>query len=510
MSSSIVFIRLEVSMLTMYQQITIQTLAKQGKKKTDIARELGCHRNTVRNIILVGSARERQTRVKPSYFAPYHDQIKEWVDKDVSALRMYELLMETYHMTRTYDSLCKYIQKEFPKTPEAYGVQVTSPGEEAEVDFGYCGLQPVNAPGTPITRGKTWVLCVTLSHSRVSYHETTRDQKVTTLTAGITRAFTSFGGVPKRLKVDNLRAVILTNQHFDLQFNQDFLEWAKHFGVVIVPCTPYRPQQKGKVESDVKYVKGNFFVERTFTDEQDMRRQLSVWTQEYANQRIHGTTKTIPWDVLMRVERSRLQSLPAAPYATFERGTRTVAKNCHIFFGNNYYSVPSAFVGHIVTIRWSQSILRVIAGGEEITSHTIVTGAGQYVTRRSHLPEFKHYGQTEYQKKYEDQMADIGDYAHRYFQEVLVKQQAYWFQSVRSIVGLTRQFGNEAVNLALKRALRYMVVDIGTIRNILEQRLYTLECAPRLLTVASDLQSEGGASGEVIRDLSYYQQLLRL
>ncbi|MEK9143839.1 MAG: IS21 family transposase [Patescibacteria group bacterium] len=497
-------------MLTMYQQITIQTLAKQGKKKTEIAREMGCHRNTVRNIILVGSAREKQTRVKHSYFAPYHDQIKTWVDKDVSALRMYELLIETHHMTRTYDSLCKYIQKEFPKTPEAYGVQVTSPGEEAEVDFGYAGLQPVNAPGTPVTRGKTWVLCVTLSHSRASYHETTGDQKVTTLTAGITHAFTSFGGVPKRLKVDNLRAAILTNQHFDLQFNQDFLEWANHYGCVIVPCTPYHPEQKGKVESDVKYVKGNFFVERTFSDAQDMHRQLSVWTREYANERIHGTTKTIPWDVLMTVERPCLQRIPETPHTTFERGTRTVAGNCHIFFGNNYYSVPSVFVGKTVTIRWSRSILRIVVDGEEITSHTIISGAGQYVTRRSHLPQFKHYGQTEYQKKYEDRMADIGEFAHQYFQEVLVGKQAYWFQNVRSIIGLAHHYGNEAVNLALKRALRYMVVDIGTIRNILEQRLYTLECAPRLLTVASLLPSTDDASSEVSRDLSYYQQLLNL
>ena len=497
-------------MLTMYQQITIQTLAKQGKKKTEIAREMRCHRNTVRNIILIGSARKQQTRSKPSYFDQYHDQIKEWVDKNVSALRMFELLTETCHITRTYDSLCKYIQKEFPKRQEAFGVQVTSPGEEAEVDFGYCGLQPVHAPGTPITRGKTWVLCVTLSHSRASYHETTRDQKVTTLTAGITRAFTFFGGVPKRLKVDNLRAAILQNQHFDLQFNQDFLEWANHYGVVIVPCTPYSPNEKGKVESDVKYVKGNFFVERTFSDREDMRRQLSRWTREYANCRTHGTTKAIPWDVLMKVEQSRLQSLPAAPYTTFERGTRTVGRNCHIFFGNNYYSVPSLFVGRIVTIRWSRSVLRVIADGEEITSHAIVTGAGQYVTRRSHLPEFKHYGQTEYQKKYEDQMADIGEFAHQYFQEVLIKQQAYWFQSVRSIVGLAKQYGNEAVNRTLKRALRYMVVDMGTIRTILTRRLYLLDAAPRLLTAASDLPSPDGAAGEVTRDLSYYQQLVSL
>ena len=85
-----------------------------------------------------------------------------------------------------------------------------------------------------------------LSYSRVSYREITPDQKVSTLTAGITRAFAYFGGVPRRLKIDNLRAAILTNQHFDLEFQQDFLEWANHYGTVIVPCTPYHPEQKGK------------------------------------------------------------------------------------------------------------------------------------------------------------------------------------------------------------------------------------------------------------------------
>lgn len=219
-------------MLTMYQQITIKTLAKQGVKQTEIARELGCHRNTVRNIIHKDQVIEKQTRDKSSYFNPYHDQIRQWLSKKVTCLRIYELLKESYCISRTYDSLCKYIQKQFPKTPEAFGVQVTDPGEEAEVDFGYAGLQPINIPGTPLIRGKTWVLVVKLSYSRVGFHQITRDQKVTTLIKGITAAFEYFGGVPKRLKIDNLRAAIIKNQHFDLQYNQDFLEWANHYGCV--------------------------------------------------------------------------------------------------------------------------------------------------------------------------------------------------------------------------------------------------------------------------------------
>jgi IS30 family transposase len=35
----------------MYKQITIQTLHKQGIRKSQIARQLGCHRNTINNVL---------------------------------------------------------------------------------------------------------------------------------------------------------------------------------------------------------------------------------------------------------------------------------------------------------------------------------------------------------------------------------------------------------------------------------------------------------------------------
>ena len=57
----------------------------------------------------------------------------------------------------------------------------------------------------------------------------------------MTTSFTYFGGVPKKLKVDNMRTAILANQHYDLQFNQDFLEFTNHYRTVITPCEPYSP-----------------------------------------------------------------------------------------------------------------------------------------------------------------------------------------------------------------------------------------------------------------------------
>jgi transposase len=145
-----------IFMLTMYKQITIQTLHKQGVKQAAIAKQLGCHRNTVHNVLRRENIREKQVRVKPSRFDRYKAQIKEWLDNNITNLRIHELLIETYGIGQTYTTLCKYIQKQFPRAVEAFGVQQTAPGEEAELDFGYLGM----LPGLNGKLVKTWGLAV--------------------------------------------------------------------------------------------------------------------------------------------------------------------------------------------------------------------------------------------------------------------------------------------------------------------------------------------------------------
>jgi transposase len=209
----------------MYKQITIQTLHKQGVRKSQIARQLGCHRNTINNVLERKILSDKQTRVRLSIFDPYKDKIKELHEQDVTRVRIHEILTEEYNLHVSYDTLRKYVRKHFPKPVEAFGVQVTLPGEEAELDFGYLGMLP-GALGKPV---KTWGLVVVLSYSRVGYYAICYDQKLETIVREVAQAFTYFGGVPKRLKVDNMKTAILTNRHYDLEFNQDFLEFAQHW-----------------------------------------------------------------------------------------------------------------------------------------------------------------------------------------------------------------------------------------------------------------------------------------
>jgi len=482
----------------MYQQITIKTLHKQGIKHSQIANQLGCHRNTIRNVLQRENPLEKQTRQKPSTLDTHKEQIQKWMKEDITNLRIHELLQENYVVKITYTALCKYIQKQFPKPVEAFGVQLTQPGEEAELDFGYLGL----LPGINGKLVKTWGLVAVLAYSRVGYYAICYDQKLETLVKEVANAFAYFGGVPLRLKVDNMRTAILENQHYDLQFNQDFLEFANHYQTVIIPCTPYSPEQKGKVESGIKYMQMNFVSGRAFTDNCDIAAKLKDWMTSYANQRVHGTTKKVPWVELMEKERSVFQALPDESFAFFNRSTRKVAPNCHIHFENNYYSVPFVHVGKEVTIRWNEHMLRVVAEGQQVALHLKATGMGNYVTVRSHLPDYKIYSENERQVKYETQLKEMGEDAHEYFRWLLMEKENYWFVIVRGILGLHGAYGNEAVNKALKRALFYQVRDVGTIRHILEKKLYELETEPKLLDTERTIFIR--EDNPLCRDLSYY------
>jgi len=347
-------------MLTMYKQITIKTLHNQGEKKSHIARELGCHRNTVLNIVKRDRLIEKQTRVRSSIFDTHKQRIKECLDQKISRLRIFEILQEEYVLKVTYTTLCKYIQNQCPKRQEVYGVQVVEPGEVAEIDFGELGM----FPGPLGKKVRTFGLAVILPYSKLDFYAICYDQRLETLTRELKNAFDYFSGVPKRLKVDNMKTAILRNQHYDLEFNQDFLEFAAHYNTVVFPCTPYSPEQKGTVESGIKYLQQNFVAGRTFSSEADIKRQLRNWMDNYANLRIHGTTKRIPRQVFETEEKLKLQPLPQEEFAFLNRVERTVAPNCHIHFENNYYSVPASLVGKEVTVRFNDHLIRVVYASE--------------------------------------------------------------------------------------------------------------------------------------------------
>ena len=189
--------------------ITIQTLWKQRKSKSEISRLTKHDWKTVDKIIKAmdeGKLRPEKKK-RQSILDPYRERILELIEAALSSVRIHEKLKELGCLA-AYPTVKRYVAK--IKKKENICIRFhTEPGEEAQVDFGYFGKTLDNQGKLR----KTWVFNMRLSYSRLDYFEKVYDQKVETFISCHINAFEYFQGVPKSIKIDNLKAAIL-EAHF--------------------------------------------------------------------------------------------------------------------------------------------------------------------------------------------------------------------------------------------------------------------------------------------------------
>jgi transposase len=448
---------------------TIKTLKELGKSKSEIARITGHDWKTVQKVIreIDRGTMGPWQKERKSIVDPYKETVTKLIEEGLTAVRIHEEIT-VLGFKGTYTAVKKYVRK-IKGSSDIFVRMHTPAGQEAQVDFGYTGR---TKDDTGRLR-KTWVFNMRLSYSRFDYYEKVYDQKVETFINCHINAFEYFAGIPEVVKIDNLKAAILEANFYEPVYQRMYRDFAGYYGFKPMPCRVYHPNDKGKVESGIKYVKGNFFKGRSFTNSADCDRKLRIWN-EAANKRIHGTTKKVPIEVFEREEKARLLPLPLQRYQLCQAGSRLVYHDCHIYVENNYYSVPFEYVGREVEIELSDTLLRIFYKGMQIAVHNRMEGKGQFSTEQSHYPKYKQYSETEHQEKYQARMADIGVFAEQLFFLILKENSRFWHQPVKGILSLTKKYQKDIVELACRRALSYGAYQYHIVRNICENGTYTL------------------------------------
>ena len=266
---------------------TILTLYKQGLSQRQIARTTNTHRKTVKTII----ARYKSSKIenpipynRSSTSDSWHEEIIDLMSNKLSAVRGLHEKLRDKGYNLSYSTLSKYIRQHNIKNKTCVRFH-TEAGEEAQVDFGDIGKR-FDSNGK---LRKAYVFNM-LSYSRYDYYEVVFDQRVETWIQCHINAFRYFGVVPKVIKLDNLKAGVVDANFYEPIYQKEYKQMADHYNCLLSPCRPYQPQEKGKVESGIKYVKNNFFAGRDFGSYLDMDKQLHQWLSK-ANNRLHGTTK---------------------------------------------------------------------------------------------------------------------------------------------------------------------------------------------------------------------------
>src|SRR5258708_35248087 len=102
-----------------------------------------------------------------------------------------------------------------------------------------------------------------------------------------------FGGVNGRVVTDKMKAVVVGRVGGQPRFHPKMLDFASYYGFVPRVCRPCRPETKGKIESTIRFLKGNFWPGIQFDSLSELNRQALVWCGE-VNRRVHATTREIP------------------------------------------------------------------------------------------------------------------------------------------------------------------------------------------------------------------------
>lgn len=452
--------------------ITIETLWKQGKNKSEISRLTGHDWKTVQKTIrCIQNGGYPAKKVREKLLDKNKEKIVEFLEQGLSGVRVAEEL-KALGSPVSYAAVKKYIAA--IKCREDISIRFhTKPGEEAQVDFGYVGLTPDNFG----KKRKTWVFNMRLSYSRYDYYEKVYDQKVETFIQCHINAFRFYNGCPEYIKIDNLKAAILEANFYEPTYQRLYKQFAGYHGVKIIPCRVREPQEKGKTESGIKYVKNNFFKGRKFVNGDDVDRQLYNWVVGTCNIRIHGTTRKIPKEVFDTEEKLKLINLPEQEFRIPKVGDRIVYNDCHVYFDYSYYSVPFEYVGKTVEIESDNKLVKILYNGKQIALHEKAANKGEFKTVDSHYPKFKNYLSTEYQEEYQIKMKQIGADAGRMFLALVASYPNCWNRPTQGILSLTKFFPKEIVNLACRRALAFNVIEYSTIRNICNNGSYKLPMA---------------------------------
>lgn len=455
--------------LKMAEVTTIRTLHASGHSNREIARLLGVHRETVGRYVAAGDAEP----AKPDHRAspgpvnacePFRELILTKLEQGLEGMRIFQDLRDEQQFTASYSSVRRFLQRLRKSHPLPHRRLEVEPGEEAQVDFG-TAAPIVDQHGK---RRRPWMFRIVLSHSRKGYSEAVWRQTTESFLACLENAFHHFGGAPKRLVIDNLKAAVTRADWYDPELHPKLQSFAAHYGTAILPTRPYTPQHKGKVESGVKYAKNNALRGRTFASLAEQNAFLLEWETNIADTRIHGTTKE---QVGKRFEQERaaLLPLPAERFPFFHEGRRTVHRDGYVEVDKAFYSAPPEYLGRQLWARWDARLVRLFDDEWRQVAVHAKAEPGRFRTADQHIPREKVSAVERGADALLRQVAAIGPHTRDWAQAMT---QARGVEGIRSLVGLKALAGkheSDALERACRVALSHGAYRLRAVRQLLKR-----------------------------------------
>ena len=150
-------------------------------------------------------------------------------------------LVDGCGFTGGYQSVKRFVCKlRGSKSPEAYAIIETAPGEESQVDYGSGPM--VREPLSGKHR-RTRLFVLTLGYSRKSVRLLGFRSSAQIWAEFHEKAFRRLGGATRLVVLDNLREGVLAPDIYDPTVNPLYRDVLAHYGAVALPCRVRDPNR---------------------------------------------------------------------------------------------------------------------------------------------------------------------------------------------------------------------------------------------------------------------------
>src|SRR6266581_384025 len=426
-----------------------------------IARELKLNWKTVRKWARRESFQKAAAPKRPSKLDPFKGEIVRLLERyDYSAQQIFQQLTASGYPGR-YSLVKKFVRQVRPRSKPAFLTLRFAPGECAQVDWGCAGSVPVGG-----TRRRLSFFVMVLAYSRKMYLEFTLAETLEHFLCCHQHAFEYFNGVPQAVWVDNCKVAVLSRAAGSLLFNPHYLDFASHSGFQIRACGVGQPQEKGRVENAVGYVKKNFLHGLELSDFKIVNPAARSWLDNVANVRRHGHTQKTPQELFPQ---AKLLPLHPLPYQAALLDTIRVNSQFRIQVDGNRYSVPCQFASSKLTLkRWPDRLL-VYDQEQLVAEHVRSYDRNQDYELPDHVQPLLLERKKARDQKLFVRFLALSAQAHDYYRQ-LEQRRLNPKHHVQKIVALSELYGIEAVARAMEDAFTYQAFSCEYIANLLQQR----------------------------------------
>jgi transposase len=353
----------------------------EGVSISEIARVIGCSRNTVKAALASDGPPKYQRAPAGSRVDAFEPRIRELL-KAVPTMPATVIAERVGwpHGIRTFSGRVAELRPAY-LPPDPAGRTVYVAGEIAQCDFWFPDICLPVGFGQSRTAKLLPVLTMVCGYSRSASGLLVPSRTAEDLYAGWWQLIEQLGAVPRVFVWDGEGAVGRWRGK-RVELTSACQEFRGTLAAKVQICKPADPEAKGLVERFHDYLEKSFLPGRVFSSPADFNDQLRGFLAR-ANQRHHRALGCRPLDRL-EGDRQAMLALPAIPPVTGWRGSTRLPRDHYLRLDGNDYSVHPAAIGRRVELRADLHQVEVFCDGRLVAAHQRVWAKHQTITDPAH------------------------------------------------------------------------------------------------------------------------------